>query len=237
MKLEVDIRATLRSRNRSFALDVGFSIAAERLVMFGPSGSGKTVTMQAIAGLLRPDAGSIVLDDAPLFDSRLKVHVPARRRRVGYVFQDYALFPHLTVAENVAFGLARLGRSEGSVRLDELLATFGLAELADSLPGQISGGQRQRVALARALAPEPAVLLLDEPFAALDPSLRRRTRQELLAILGRFRMPMMMISHDPEDVAVFAEHLLVLTEGRITASEDLRADADRQRVLRALQAQ
>jgi molybdate transport system ATP-binding protein len=233
MNLEVDIRATLRSRNREFLLDVQFSISTQRVVLFGASGSGKTATLQAIAGLLRPDGGVITLNDIQLFDSRARLDVPARRRRIGYVFQDYALFPHLTVAENVAFGLGLQGHA-GAMPLPDLLGTFGLADLADSLPGQISGGQRQRVALARALAPRPSVLLLDEPFAALDPPLRRRTRQELLAILERFQVPMLMISHDHEDVATFAEQLLILADGRIAASEDLRIPSDKERVVRQL---
>lgn len=215
MKLTVDIRRTLVSPGRSFELQVAFATDSPFLVVFGHSGSGKSVTMQAIAGLLRPDAGRIRLGDRVLFDAAAGVDLPARARRVGYVFQDYALFPHLTVAGNVGFGLRR-----GDPRLAGLLESFDLAELAASFPGQLSGGQRQRVALARALAPGPELLLLDEPFAALDPLLRDRMRAELLRTVQAAGTPVVLITHDPVDAAFFPGELLLFAAGRVAATGD-----------------
>ena len=187
------------------------------IVLFGASGSGKTLTLQCLAGLARPDNGSIAIDGETLFDAGRGVHIPARHRRIGYMFQDYALFPHLTVLHNVAYGRSglfpwRIRAAERRRALD-MLDHFGVAHLAHRYPAQLSGGQKQRVSLARALNAAPRLLLLDEPFSALDPLLRLRLRQELHAMLADLTVPCLIISHDPEDVDVFAQRLARLPRG------------------------
>ncbi|MEZ5564682.1 MAG: ATP-binding cassette domain-containing protein [Gammaproteobacteria bacterium] len=210
MTLQVDIRRTLRSPGREFHLNVNFTTTTPLVVIFGHSGSGKSVTMQAIAGLLRPDNGRIVVGGDTVFDSSQQIDIPARRRGVGYVFQDYALFPHLSVAANVAFGMAGDARAVAG-----LLRSFAIEELADSFPAQLSGGQRQRVALARALAPRPRLLLLDEPFAALDPLLRDEMRVELLQAVQVWNIPVVIISHDPADADFFPGQRVTFRDGQI----------------------
>jgi molybdate transport system ATP-binding protein len=217
--LGLDIRKTLASGGRRFYLAAAFQTDGRSTVLFGPSGSGKTLTLRAVAGLLTPDHGQISLDGQPLYDAARAVDLPARARGVGYVFQDYALFPHLSVAENVGFGLGRglLGRLESRAKAQvvELLDMAGLSELARALPGQLSGGQRQRVALVRALARRPRVLLLDEPFAALDPLMRARMRREVRSICAMLGTPTVLITHDPEDVAEFGGTLVLYEDGRV----------------------
>lgn len=220
MKLAVDIDVNLRSARRSFQLNVAFSTADDRVVIFGPSGAGKSVTIQAIAGLIHPARGRVQLGNRVLFDSAAGIDLPSRERNVGYLFQDYALFPHLTVEENVGFPLKRLlqwrlGADERRAVRD-MLDLFELSPLAHSLPRDLSGGQRQRVALARALIREPEVLLLDEPFSALDVMLRDRVRQELADLQARFRIPLVVISHDIDDVKMFAETLVVYGHGKVS---------------------
>jgi len=219
MTLEIDISKTLRGNGRNFCLRARFSSGRSSTVLFGPSGSGKTVTLRAVAGLLHPDAGRIALDGEVLFDSAAKVNLPARERGVGYVFQDYALFPHLTVAENVGFGLSHglCGwlDAAGKARVAELLALAGLEDLAKAQPGRLSGGQRQRVALMRALARRPKVLLLDEPFAALDPLLRRRMRKEVRALCLAAGAPTVLITHDPDDVLEFGGAVALYETGSV----------------------
>jgi molybdate transport system ATP-binding protein len=217
MKLDVQMWMNLKAEDRLFKLDVAFQSAKDLIVIFGPSGAGKSVTFQAIAGLIKPERGRIVLDGRVLFDSDAGVNLPARERTVGYVFQDYALFPHLTVAQNVAFPLQRSlwDGDAGAVVVQEFLTKFDLAELHASYPRQLSGGQRQRVALARALIRKPDILLLDEPLAALDPVLRGKTRGELLKLQQSFAVPMVVITHDPADVEAFAEDLIVFDIGKV----------------------
>ncbi|XLZ72208.1 ATP-binding cassette domain-containing protein [Massilia sp. SR12] len=219
MTIRVDIRKTLRAGQRTFQLDVQFESASKRVVIYGASGAGKSQMLKAVAGLSRPDSGVIELDGRRLYDSSACIDVPAQRRRVGYLFQDYALFPHLNVRQNIGFGLQRgwfnpapRGEQE-AVRY--WLEAFGLADVAHQRPGELSGGQRQRVALARALVCEPAALLLDEPFAALDPALRVRMRSELDALQRRLDIPMLLITHDPEDAATFGGHVLTMADGRV----------------------
>ena len=219
MHILVDIKKRLWSGRRVFSLEVAFASDQDVVVLFGPSGAGKSLTLQAIAGLTTPDAGRIVAGERVLFDAEQGIQVPARRRDVGYVFQDYALFPHLTVAQNVSFGLKRgwpwhLPRSE-RLRLEEILEILELTPLGDSLPRDLSGGQRQRVALARALIRRPSLLLLDEPFSALDALLRGKMRRELLRVRQRFTIPVILITHDPEDVAALAETVVVYESGKV----------------------
>lgn len=217
--IQVDIEKKLTSRGRSFHLKAAFSSREGFVVLFGPSGAGKTLTLQSIAGLLTPDSGIIRLNGSVLFDSTKGIDLKPRERRVGYLFQDYALFPHLSVRENIGFGLryrwpAPLDSSDKE-KVGEFLDLFEITHLAGSLPADLSGGQRQRVALARALIRSPEILLLDEPFTALDTMLRARLRQELLNLLEGFDIPVIMISHDPEDICAFAETLVTYDHGRV----------------------
>ncbi len=192
---------------RSFRLELELDIGREIFALVGPSGAGKTSVLRAIAGLLRPEGGRVAVGDQTWFDSDAKVDLRPEERSVGLVFQEYALFPHMTVAQNVAFA--------GAGRLDELLELLGIAALRDARPGELSGGERQRVALARALARDPAVLLLDEPLAALDAHTRARVRAELEDLLDRLGLPTLLVTHDFQDAAALAERVGVLVDGRI----------------------
>jgi iron(III) transport system ATP-binding protein len=185
----------------------------EILAVLGPSGCGKTTTLRLIAGFERPDSGQIWLGGQPVAGARNWVR--PEKRRVGVVFQDYALFPHLTVAENVSFGLANGTNEAKKVRVAELLALVGLAEFGKRYPHQLSGGQQQRVAIARALAPDPLVLLLDEPFSNLDAALRMSVRAEVLNILRRARITTILVTHDQEEAFALADRVAIMHQGRL----------------------
>lgn len=209
--LELDIRA----RVGGFALEVAFdAFKGEILGLFGPSGTGKSLTLRAVAGLLRPDAGRIVMNGRTLFDSAGRVNEPPQARGVGYVPQDYALFPHLTVAENIAFGLngSRLQQLES---VEEMLDLMRLQGLEAHRPRELSGGQQQRVAIARALVRKPGILLLDEPFAALDAAIRSRLQGELLAVQRRFGIPTLLVTHDLGEAYSLSDRLAVLDGGKL----------------------
>lgn len=218
MQFELDITKQLRNRGGEFVLRTRFATDDRALVLFGPSGSGKTLTLRAIAGMLTPDRGHIRINGETLFDSAAGVNVPTRKRSVGYVFQDYALFPHLTVRENVGFGLKPLLgriRPQHGARVEELLEMFGLLNVAEQRPAALSGGQQQRAALARALAPSPRLLLLDEPFSALDQPLRLRMRDELAHILETVDTPVILVTHDSDEAAAFAQSVAVYRDGAV----------------------
>ena len=219
MSIDVDITREMVSDRRRFELRVRFRSDARRTVIYGPSGAGKSLTLKAIAGLLTPDTGHVRIGSETLFDQGGAIDVPARRRRLGYVFQDYALFPHLNVRQNIAFGLSdrwfNPGPQIAHAGVERALRAFGLAEMANQRPAELSGGQRQRTALARALANSPRALLLDEPFSALDPDLRSRMRDELDALLDEVGIPVVMITHDREDMARFGECVVHVRDGLV----------------------
>jgi molybdate transport system ATP-binding protein len=192
---------------RSFDLRVELTLGAETIALVGPSGSGKTSLLRTVAGLERPHTGRIALGDEVWFDGARRIHLSPERRRVGYLPQDYGLFPHLTVAANVSFASRR--------ERPDLLERLGIAHLAGVLPVQLSGGERQRVALARALAREPQVLLLDEPFGALDAITREHVRDELADALGNLRLPTLLVTHAFDDAAVLADRIGVLDRGAV----------------------
>jgi len=220
--LEVAVRKQLRS----FRLDVSFSVGDELAVVFGPSGAGKSQTLRAIAGLIRPDAGRIVLRGRVLFDSATGVVLPAQARRVGYVPQQYALFPHKTVAQNVAYGLHHLPSHRRRGEMEGMLTLMRLQSQAKCYPRELSGGQQQRVALARALITRPELLLLDEPFSALDSGIRSALQRELLVLQAQLQIPILLVTHDLAEAYAMGHQIVVLDEGEVLQG------GDREEVLR-----
>jgi len=219
MTVSVDIRRTIVSGEREFVLNVAFESDKRRLALFGPSGAGKTLTVRAIAGLMQPDSGHIRIKDRVFFDSEKHINLAPQARRAAYLFQEYGLFPHLTVAQNICFGLTKRWRNPRRNDLPDAakkwVSAFELKSLIHSYPSEISGGQQQRVALARALTVEPDILLLDEPLAALDVDLRKKMRAELAALLSDLAIPMILITHEQADVQALADQVFRIRDGKI----------------------
>lgn len=198
-----------------FSLEVAFSINQEILSIVGPSGSGKSMTLQCISGLMTPDEGYINVNGRVLYDSQRGCNLLPQKRKIGYVFQNYALFPHLKVFDNVAFGISSLNRTEVDTRVTYLLEKMRLSEYRDRYPRQLSGGQQQRVALARALAPEPELLLMDEPFSALDTQVRGELEREILAIHQYYKGNIVFVSHNLDEAYRLSSQIAVYEAGRI----------------------
>ena len=205
-------------RLAGFHLRPRFAADDELVVLLGPSGSGKSLTLRAIAGLLRPDSGRIELPAGPVFDAALGLDLPPQARNVGYVVQDLALFPHLTVAENIAFGLYAWPREAQRERVAELVELLGLQGLEARLPSAISGGQQQRVALGRALAARPRVLLLDEPFNAVDAPIRNALRREVARLRRQLGLVAVFVTHDLQEAYALADQIAVYDEGAVLQS-------------------
>lgn len=211
------LEIAVNRRLDGFALDIAVSTGEPAVALLGASGSGKSLTLRAVAGIEKPDRGRVVLGGTVVFDSASGVDVPTRARGVGYLFQNHALFPHMSVAENLAYGLATWSLAARQERVREVLALVHLEPLADRLPRQLSGGQQQRAALARALAPRPRALLLDEPFSALDPHLRTHLQMQLLAALGAYEGVAVLVTHELEEAYRLCQDVVLVDAGRVLA--------------------
>ncbi|TFH42572.1 MAG: ABC transporter ATP-binding protein [ANME-2 cluster archaeon] len=197
----------------NFSLHCRFDVENEIVVLFGRSGSGKTTALQCIAGLTKPDSGNISLNGSIFFDNKGKINVPPQKRRVGYVFQTITLFPHMDVRKNIAFALKGLTQSEKDARIREVMELVQIQELESYYPLQLSGGQKQRVVLARALAARPDILLLDEPFSALDTIVRMHLREEIKDIQRKLNIPVLFITHNPVEAFTMADKVAIFHEG------------------------
>lgn len=209
----VNLRKTLGS----FQLDCEFVASAGFNILFGASGAGKTTLLDCVAGLTTPDGGRIAVGDRVLFDASQATNIPVAKRNVGYVIQELALFPHLTVGQNVEYGVTKLSRTQRRDRAISILREFHIEQLRDRRPGEISGGERQRVALARALVTEPHVLLLDEPLAALDAPIKAKIIDDLRRWNQAHAIPILYVTHSREEVIALGERVLVMEAGRIIA--------------------
>jgi len=218
VKLEPRLDVRLFKKVDGFTLDVSWQIFNELAVLFGYSGSGKSMTLRMVAGLLKPDSGRVTLDGDVLLDIQDRRWVPPQSRQFGYVGQDLALFPHMNVAANIVYGLQGVDKQTRSARLAELLSLFRLEGLERRRPKEISGGQRQRVALARGLARHPKALLLDEPFSALDMPLKNELWEVIREVRERFRIPVILVTHDPFDARTMADRIIVYRSGRVLRS-------------------
>ena len=219
MNIDFSVHKTLTAYKRSFTLDATYQTEANRLVILGASGSGKSVLLKTIAGLITPDSGKIILQDRCLFDSTNRINLKPQQRSLAYLFQSYALFPHLNVAQNISFALHHSiinGRKHSVPEAVQYwLELFKLEGIQFQYPDEISGGQKQRVALARALIVNPKAILLDEPFSALDTNLRAIMRKELAEVQEKLKIPMILITHDPEDANVFGDAIIEIDNGHI----------------------
>ena len=213
--LSAHIKKRLSGAGREFTLEVDFALSPGVTILFGASGAGKTTLLDCLAGLTRPDSGHIAFANESWFDERLRINIPVRARGIGYVFQDLALFPHLSVEQNVQYGISRLDASERRARTDAVLESFRIAHMRGRKPGEISGGERQRVALARALVTDPRLLLLDEPLAGLDAPTKSKIVDDLRAWNSAHRIPILYVTHDREEVFALGERVLALEKGRI----------------------
>jgi len=218
------IRARIRKQfppgpeSAGFSLDIDLQAGKGITVLFGPSGAGKTLTLDSIAGFIRPDEGRILLDDQILFDGAAGVHLAPQARRCGYVFQNYALFPHMTLRKNLEFAAERIPRLERHRKVNEMLEKFHLSEVSGRRPRELSGGQKQRCSIARALIGAPRLLLLDEPARGLDPPLRAELYSLLRQVRDDFDMPVLLVTHDLEECFQLADEMIVIREGRVVQS-------------------
>lgn len=220
--LSVRIAIEPKADPTGLRLDVAFEVPPGVTVLFGPSGAGKSRTLASIAGLVRPHRGRIALGDDVWFDAERSDDLPIHARRVAYVFQSLALFPHMTAAANVAYGIPRhVSRDERRSLALEMLARMHVAKLADRLPRTFSGGEAQRVALARAFAMSPRAVLLDEPFSALDAELKAELLREVGEVLARERVPTVLVTHQPEDAELLGDRVVFIEKGRVTKTTSM----------------
>lgn len=208
------VKVQFQKKLPSFTLEVDFEVDNHILAIVGPSGAGKTTVLQCLAGLQTPSQGSIWINDKAIFSSEQKINLPVRKRRIGYVFQDYALFPHMTIEKNVLYGKPKHNESSHrSLSVSEILDILQIGHLSKRYPRQISGGEKQRVALARALMTEPELLLLDESLSALDPDTRSFLQQELLRVQKQWQIPFILVTHDPREAEILGSQILRIDKG------------------------
>lgn len=212
MQLSVNLQKRISA---NFALDVKFSIPSGVTMLFGASGAGKTTLLRCVTGLIRPDSGQITIGDVTLFNSDARVEVPVRERKIGLLFQSLALFPHLSVAQNIEYGLDGLDRTEARERTGKILDLFHISGIRHRKPNEISGGERQRVALARALVTDPRVLLLDEPLSALDYPTQSQIIEDLRAWNAARHIPVLYVTHSQREVFALGERVITLANGKI----------------------
>ncbi|QOX77681.1 molybdenum ABC transporter ATP-binding protein [Trichlorobacter lovleyi] len=209
----MELQLSVRKQQGDFVLELDLKVSGERIGIFGPSGSGKSTLVSCLAGLAKPDAGQILLDGQPLFNSRSRVNLAAHQRRIALVFQQHGLFPHLDVRKNLLYGYQRCPSAERRIELAEVVEVLELADLMDQMPQTLSGGQSQRVALGRAILASPRLLLMDEPLSALDDDLRYRIIPYLNLVSGRFGIPFVFISHSLVEMRLMADQVAVLEKG------------------------
>lgn len=216
MSLTIEVK----KRYHDFTLDITLENTSRRLGLLGASGSGKSMTLRSIAGIETPDEGKIILADRILYHSKTKINLTPGKRKIGFMFQNYALFPHMTVKENIEIGIT--DKKNRKRITDEMFQLFRLGDMQNKYPWQLSGGQQQRVALARILAYEPEALLLDEPFSALDTFLKEQVQQELIESLRDYSGDIVMVSHNREELFRFCQDIAVLDQGKIVASGSVK---------------
>lgn len=215
----------LHKKFKGFQMDIAFSHQGGSLGILGGSGMGKSMTLKMIAGLVKPDSGKVIVDGRTVYDSVAGIDLPARERHIGYLFQQYALFPTMTVEENIGIAMKKKGADKKKA-INRLMEQFSLQNLGGRMPNELSGGQQQRVALARILASEPQMLLLDEPFSALDSFLKEQLLEEMIRQLSDYQGDVIMVSHSRDEIYQFCQRLLILDKGRVIISGDTKAIFD-----------
>jgi len=200
---------------RHFTLEADIEVSSEILVLVGPSGSGKTTLLRCIAGLKKPSQGTIRINNRIVYYGKEGINLPPRERKIGYVFQEYALFPHMTVKQNIMYGLSRGKKKAKPHMVEEFLDMMGILHLHDRYPRQISGGEKQRVALARALVTEPEIMLLDEPLSALDQEIRSELQQELKKLQHHWNIPFVVVTHDMNEAEILGDQIIEINRGNL----------------------